>query len=386
MTAPRRLALVIGQLQMGGAERQLFELAVRLDRSRWEPVVVCLSEVAEPFAGRLKARGIAVEVLSRSTHYDPGRAFRLWRLLSRQRIDLAHSFLLAANAYVWAATRPGAAIGAGPPYIASSRLVISPASGWLRLVHQRAFRAAAAVIANSMRVGDFTRNLYDLPSGRIRVIHNGIDVASFLAKAGGVRESVRRELGIPREALVVGSLGRLSPQKNLDLFLEMAGRLVSGEAKGAGGVAGGGLRFVLAGGGPALEDLRTRVARLGLDDRVVFTGPRQDVAQVLSSFDIFVLTSHTEGLPNAVMEAMAAGLPVVATRAGGTEELVEDAVTGHLVELGDGSALSGKVESLLADPEARLRMGQAGLRRVEREFSIERMVEQTVALYDEVLG
>jgi glycosyltransferase involved in cell wall biosynthesis len=128
------------------------------------------------------------------------------------------------------------------------------------------------------------------------------------------------------------------------------------------------------------------VAGLGLNDRVVFTGPREDVASVLSALDVFVLTSHTEGLPNAVMEAMAAGLPVVATRAGGTDELVEEAVTGHLVEPGDGPALSEKVAALLRDPDARLRMGQAGLRRIEREFSIERMVERTVALYDEVLG
>lgn len=383
MTSPRRVALVIGQLQMGGAERQLFELAVRLDRSRWEPVVVCLSEVAEPFAGRLRERGIAVEVLSRSTHYDPGRVFRLRRLLGRRRIDLAHSFLLVANAYVWAATRPGVAGGAGPPYIASSRICLSPSRWWLRLVHQRAFRGAAGVIANSTRVEDFTRELYDLPAGRIRVIRNGIDVKPFQAESAGARESVRSEMGIPQEALVVGSLGRLSPQKNLDLFLETAACLARAPATAG---AGGGLWFVVAGGGPALAGLRALAADLGLEDRIVFTGPRRDVARVLSAFDIFVLTSHTEGLPNAVMEAMAAGLPVVATRAGGTDELVEEAVTGHLVEVGDGPALSRKIELLLGDPEARLGMGQAGLRRVEREFSIERMVERTVALYDEVLG
>jgi glycosyltransferase involved in cell wall biosynthesis len=364
---------------MGGAERQLFELAVRLDRSRWEPVVVCLSEVAEPFAGRLAARGVAVEVLSRSTHYDPGRAFRLRRLLRDRRIELAHSFLLVANAYVWAATRLGRGIGAGPPYIASSRICLTPRHGWLRLVHRRAFRGATAVIANSARVEVFTRELYELPGDRIRVIHNGIDAVSFRAEAVGARESVRSELGISRDALVVGSLGRLAPQKNLDLFLEMAARLTSGSS-------GDAPRFVLAGSGPALADLRARAAALGLVDRVIFPGARHDVAGVLSAFDLFVLTSHTEGLPNAVMEAMAAGLPVVATRAGGTDELVVEAVTGHLVEPGDAAGLTDRVESLLRDPAVRLRMGRAGTERIEREFSIERMVDGTAALYEEVLG
>ena len=103
MTPARRVGLVVGQLQTGGAERQLYELAVRLDRTRYEPVVVCLSEVGEPFGSRLASRGIRVHLLQRSRNHDPARLFKLSHLLREERIDLLHSFLLAANAYAWSA-------------------------------------------------------------------------------------------------------------------------------------------------------------------------------------------------------------------------------------------------------------------------------------------
>ena len=379
MSRPRRVGLVVGQLQAGGAERQLFELAVRLDRSRYEPVVICLSETGEPFGTRLTSHGVRVLLLARSRNYDPARVFKLSHVLREERIDLLHSFLLAANAYAWSSTLLARVARRRVPLIASSRTCIPPASALRKLIHRRAFLGAAAVVANSNSVMSFTRETYGLPADRIRVIPNGVDLESFGPDTIGedARAGIRRELGIPAAALVVGTLGRVSPEKNLDLFLRMA-KTLSGETD-AGTV------FVIGGDGPALPSLRLTADRLGLGDRLHFIGSRQDVARVLSGFDLFVLSSDTEGLPNAVMEAMAARLPVVATRAGGTDELVSENETGCLVATGDLDQLTSKVRSLLFDEKTRRRMGGEGRRRMETGYSVDLMVQRTVALYDEVL-
>lgn len=383
---PRNVALVIGQLQLGGAERQLYELAIRLDRTRFDPLVVCLSGVTEPFAGRLESRGIPVEVIPRAGHFEIGRVRALAGILRRREIDLAHSFLLAANAYVYASRCYLALTGRRRPrFIASSR-VCSPAVGaGTMALHRRAFRAASAVIANSRIVGDHTRRMYGLSEGRIRVIHNGLPLEDYSPPPGDprgeepIRSAARRELEVPEGAILVGTLARLSPQKNLDLFLDLAERLAPRPADAAA------VRFVLVGTGPSEGELKARASARGLDDRVRFAGARQDVYRVLTAIDIFVLTSRFEGLPNAIMEAMAAGRPVVATRSGGTEELVTDGETGYLVA-GDTAELADRVSRLASDAGLRAAMGRRGRARIETSFAVETMVFRTMSLYDEVLG
>lgn len=372
--SPRRVMLVIGQLHLGGAERQLFELAVRLDRSRYLPEVVCLSQVSEPFGALLRQGGVPVETLGRSGHRDLGRALRLAGLIEKRAAHLVHSYLLAANAYTYVATRLS---GRRRPYIASSRTCIPPAGWWSMRVHARAFRSAKAVIANSRRVMEFTRGLYGVDERRLHIIPNGVDLTDPRAGREGARAAARAALRLPDDAVVVGTIGRLSPEKNPRLFLEMAARVAA--------VTRGSL-FIMVGDGKEMGELRGRAERLGLSDRLMLLGARQDVGSLLSGFDLFVSPSDTEGMPNAVMEAMAAGLPVVATRVGGTDEVVEEGSTGYLVERGDLAALTERTAQLVADPEARRLMGRRGRERVEREFSIQRMVTSTMALYDEVLA
>ena len=374
---PRKVALVVGQLQLGGAEGQLFELATRLDRARYDPFVVCLSEVQEPYGSRLRERSIRVEVLPRAGRYDLGRVRALGRLLHEGGASLAHSYLLAANAYTYLASRLAGRL----PFIASSRTCIPPSGPGSLWLHRRAFSAASAVIANSHKVMEFTRDLYRLPAAKIRVIPNGVDAAAYAGAAVAARVEARREIGAPEGAVVIGTVGRLSPEKNLGLFLDMASRIVSDAGPAAAA------RFVVVGDGPSRAGLQAAAGgRLGLAGRVIFTGASQDVSRALAAFDVFVLTSSTEGLPNAVMEAMAAGLPVVATRVGGTAEVVEDGVSGHLVPPADAAALAARVLGLARDPESARRMGERGRERVASRFGVERMVAATAGLYDEVLG
>ncbi len=386
---PKSVALVIGQLHLGGAERQLYELAVHLDRARYVPFVVCLSEVAEPYAGRLGQQGVSVEIIQRSGHNELGRVQALARVLGRRGADLAHSFLLVANAYTYGAVKLGRVAGWSRrvPFLASSR-VCSPRPGrWAMVVNRRAFRAAAAVVANSRLVAEYTRDMFDVPESSMHVIHNGVDLESFSPSKEGTegadlpsRNAARRELGAVDQDILIGTLGRLARQKNLELFLEMAAGL------NAAAPAGRRLRFVVAGDGPALPGLRAAAQERGLSESVMFAGARHDVARVLTAFDIFVLTSDFEGLPNAVMEAMGAARPVVATRAGGTEEVVQDGVTGYLVAPGDAAGLVERVACLAGDPGLRRRMGKEGRARIAAEFSVQKMVGRTTALYDEVCG
>ncbi len=372
----RAVAMVVGQLQLGGAERQLFELATRLDRSRYTPSVICLSEVAEPYAGMLREAGIAVDVLSRAGHNDIGRARRLARLLRERRADLVHSFLIAANAYTYVSCK----LWGRRRFVASSRTCIPPRGTWAMMVHRRAFHAAEAVIANSRRVMEFTRDLYRLDEGRIRVIPNGVALEGYRDDSGRRRKAARRSWGVADDELLVGTIGRLSPEKNLALFLDVALRRCGGGTNALPRE-----RYVLVGDGPARAELEAQARRTGLGERVIFAGGRPDVASVLPGFDLFMTTSDTEGLPNAVMEAMAAGLPVIATRVGGTEEVVVDGATGCLVERGDAAGLHERLSRLASDPALRSSMGGRGRSRIETEFSVRRMVERTMAVYDEVL-
>src|SRR6185436_18842428 len=169
---------------------------------------------------------------------------------------------------------------------------------------------------------------------------------------------------------------RLEPQKGQDVVLEVASRLRDRFPA---------LRWLLVGGGAAEGSLRAAAARLGLDDRVVFTGFRTDAAELLRAADLSVLVSTKEGLSNTLLESLVAGLPVIASRVGGNAEVVATG-TGLLVPPRDADALAAAVELIAADPTAAARIGARGREHVRREFTVARMVEQTAALWDELLG
>jgi hypothetical protein len=205
-------------------------------------------------------------------------------------------------------------------------------------------------------------------------IRNGVDVSRFAAPVD--RDAVRGALGLRPEHTVAAVVARLEPQKGQDVVIEVADRL-SGRFPQ--------LRWLLVGGGSAEPAFRAEVARRGLGDRVLFTGFRTDSADLLRSADLSVLVSTKEGLSNTLLESLVAGLPVVASRVGGNAEVVATGA-GLLVPPRDANALAAAVELVAADPAAAARMGARGREHVRREFTVARMVEQTAALWDELLG
>lgn len=174
----------------------------------------------------------------------------------------------------------------------------------------------------------------------------------------------------------MGTVGRLVPAKNHRLFLEVAAAVAGTHPEAA---------FLLVGGGVLLAALRAEVARLGLQGRVVVTGERDDVGDLLGAMNVFLLTSEREGMPNAAMEAMAAGLPCVVTDAGGAGELVVDGETGYVCPRGNRTELVAAVERLCGDPGLRWTLGDNGRARIHREFTAERMAATTAALYRSLL-
>jgi glycosyltransferase involved in cell wall biosynthesis len=202
------------------------------------------------------------------------------------------------------------------------------------------------------------------------VIPNGVD----LPGAAGLmdKRTARQALGLPVEGVLVGSVARLDPVKRLDVLLEALVRVE-------------GARAFVVGYGSEEQRLTEMARELGLGDRIHFAGYQQDVWPWLAACDVFVLSSDWEGMPNAVLEAMGAGLPVAATAAGGTPDVVVDGVTGLLVSPGDAVALAAALDRLVQDGDLRRSMGAAGRQRVEEQFSAQRMVERTQALYTEML-
>jgi glycosyltransferase involved in cell wall biosynthesis len=351
----RRVGLVIGQLTAGGAEGQLALLCAALDRAAVTPIVYCLSTRCEPYGPRIAATGTTVR------YANGGRLQRIrWlrRWLAADGVAVVHAWLFIANAYAWAANW-----GARRPLVTSARNC--KVQGRLsRMVNRRAFRASRAIVVNSADVGAYVVRHYGAPRARIQVVPNAIDVQRFHPAA---------EPPGTAPALIV-TVGRLVEQKNHALFLEAAARLASEFAQ---------VRFVIVGDGPLRSALAERARALGVADRVTFAGERHDVEAILRGAALFWLTSRWEGMPNVLLEAMASGVPPIATDVGGVRELVRSGVDGFVVAAGDAAGFVEHSRALLQDSALRRACRSAARARAE-EFAVAAMAGALVRLYDRV--
>jgi glycosyltransferase involved in cell wall biosynthesis len=359
-TTPIRVGLVIGQLSYGGAESQAYELARGL-AARHGVVVYCLSSSFEPYGARLARAGIEVRKLVARGPLDVSRVMRLASSLRRDRIEIAHAFLFIASAYTYLATR----LAPGVAFVASARNCKVEPSVLRRVVMRRAFRAADAAICNSREVAAFAARHYGARKERIHVVYNGVDAARF---AGTLRA---------HEGLRIGTIGRLEAQKNLGMFLRAAREVAAAHPTAT---------FEIAGAGSLLEAVRAEARELGLAERVRFVGPIADVPSFMAGLDQFWLTSDWEGTPNVVMEAMAAGLPVIATAVGGTPEILDAEHTGILVAAGDVAALVAAASRLVQDRRAAHEMGDRAREAARSRFSIAAMVQATEEVYQAAMG
>ena len=336
--------------RFGGPERLIVEQAARARRTR--PVVATFARpgATSAFADALAARGVETVVVPQAGSYDPRVVGRVRELIARTGAEVLVGHDYKANLILAAAARrtrlPRAAVVHG--YTAEDRKV-----AFFEAVDRRLLRRAAAVVAVSAATRDALVGA-GVPADRVHLIENAVDVAAVAADAAAGRDDLRAAWALAPSDLAVVALGRFSPEKGHPVLLE-AFRAVADAVPTA--------RLVLVGDGVLEADLRRAAAALPAG-RVVFAGWRTDPARCLGAADLFVLPSHREGLPLAVLEAMAAGIPVVATRVGGVPDALDGGACGRLVPPGDAPALASALVGLLRDPAARRDLAVAAAARV----------------------
>lgn len=365
-----KILYIIGGLGVGGAERQLLYLVEGIARLADVTVVSFSgSDVALlPEFDRLA--GVQTVLCPKRLGIDPMLIPRLVAMLRRERPAIVHTYLRTAN--YWG--RVAACLAGVPIRIAGERVIEVERGRLANLLDRMLSSVTNRVVVNAAAIRDYLISAEGLDSAKIEVIHNGVPVSQALLEPD-VR-TVRSELGLGELELLVAFIGRLVPQKNPGLFLEMAQSVLRSGLK---------CGFLVLGDGPLRPRLGEQARNLGIEESVRFVGVRNDVPRILGAIDLLVLTSDWEGLPNVVLEALAAGVPTVATNVGGVGELLTDGVTGYVVPPQDLSTLVNRVIGMLSDRSFRAECGRRGREYVQSHFSISAMVDSTVALYNTAL-
>lgn len=355
-------------LLRGGAERLLVDLAVRLDHARFAPAVACFRQ--EAFAEELAAAGRTTHIVLKHRAFDLGLLMRLRRLLRSEKIAIVHTHDLQSATYGLLAGR-----------LAGARVLLTVHG--LGIFRQKRSARLLPLLGRRLDrvvfVGHWLQRVaaeeFGVRPRRPVVIHNGVDTAVF--RPGSPDPALRGELGLAEGTPVVGSVGNLRPVKDypclLRAFAAARQRVPSAT-------------LLLVGDGPERPALEALAGELGIANSVRFAGARADVARVLRLLDVFALSSQTEGISVALLEAMATGLPAVLTRTGGNPEVAAEGQTACLVPVGDAAAMGEALAALLTDPARRRAWGQAARRRVEAEFSLDGMVRAYESLYEALLS
>lgn len=363
------LMLFINGFLHGGTERQFVRTVQLLDLEKYKLFVGCLHR-SGPFLSEIENRGVEIlEFPIRSLYgFDTVRWFcRLVRFLRHNHIAVLHAFDFYTDMFAV----PAARLAGVPVVLASRRELLDMRTPWQRCAVRAACWLATGVVANSHAVeADLCRRGYLKPR-QLTVIHNSIDCVMVRRAASPQR--IRTRLGIPPGSPLIGLLADLRPEKDVETFLRAAAHIAAEMEKA---------RFLVIGDGDDRQRLEQIALQLGLGSRVLFLGDQAKVEDLLAELDVCVLSSRTESLPNAALEAMAMARPVVATNAGGTKELVVEGETGFLVPIRDPKTMAVRIMELVQNTGRARDMGNAGRKRIEQEFSCSRMKQQLEALYD----
>jgi glycosyltransferase involved in cell wall biosynthesis len=367
MTQPIRLAYVIKSMEMGGSQTHLTQVLRLLDRSRFDPVLYCLTGQGV-LLDAARSVGVPVRTPAAGASFKGfglvGRVAALARALRHDRIDIVHNYLLRANL-----------VGSVSARLARVPVVLCSKRGchWRRgfeLIGAKIGNALAdSVMVNAEAVRDFVHGNEGCAREKMLVIPSGVDTDRFKPLAP---TQFKARLGLPEERLIVGVVTRMRVRKGVEEFIRAIGEVRETRPEVHGVIVGE----------VSLDDtLQELVRALRLEDHLSLLGRRSDMPEVLSAFDVFVLSSHDEGMSNAILEAMAMEKPVVATDVGGTGEVVRHGHSGLLVPCKEPHPLAVAISEVLAQPERAHEMGRLGRRIVEEGFSAHAMVRQMEQLY-----
>lgn len=387
---PRPLIVhVVYRFAVGGLENGVANLINRLPAARWRHAILALTEVEPQMRARIQRNDVEFIELRKGPGHLWRDTPRLVRLLRALQPAIVHTRNLAALEVLPAARLAGVPVRVHGEHgwdvhdpDGSSRKY-----RWVR----RAYRPfVQQYVALSRQIESYLRDAVGVPAARIRHLCNGVDMRRFAtseatAVAADAAAARRAPLAAAPfacdDAFVVGTVGRLQAVKDQALLLNAAARALAQQPQ-----ARARLRLVIVGDGPLRAQLQQSIDALGLREVAWLAGEQADVPAWLRAFDLFALPSRSEGISNTILEAMACGLPVVATRVGGNAELVDAPATGTLVPAGDERALADALLAALSDPAQARAQGAAGRRRVEQRFSLEAMVSAYESMYEQLLA
>jgi glycosyltransferase involved in cell wall biosynthesis len=369
-----RIAFVIDGLSMGGAERLMVPILKHLSRTQFEAHVCALqSKDGNPMADEIRALGIPVHCLEIKHLRDWNALPRLIRYLKENDIDLVHTQLEFANILGNLSARflhlPSVCtIHVMPALDVKAKSKLHQKLEWFVLNY-----FCDRVISVSEEARAYHLRISGAAAGQVFTIHNGIDLSGFPSLDREVEQvNVRAELGIPSDASLLTTVAVLRPPKGIQYMIRALPAILASNPN---------TYYLVVGDGSHRDALIEEVKNFGVGDRVVFAGMRRDVPRLLSASDVFVLPTLTEALPTVLAEAMAAKLPIIASRVGGVPEMMTDGQNGCLVEPEDVEGLARACIDLLAIPEKRAAMGAEGWKIVNQKFNIEKQVDQLEALY-----
>ncbi len=372
-----KVALVVSNLEHGGAQRQVIALANRLNATGVDATVVSLSHYI-PLAAGLADASTRLHVVEKRHRFDATVILRLAALLRGRGIDVTHAFLVDAEvaARMAGALYPHTAVVGSErnsDYVPRRRHAVA-----LRLTQ----RWCAAIIANSNAGRRFRIRVFRADPDSVFVVHNGVDLDRFAPVSP---ELARARVGLDAAVPVVGMFASFKVQKNHPMFLRMARRVRTARPDTVFVCVGAALHGGLQGSEAREAQMRAMARELGLDQSVRFIGNQDEPQLWYAACDVTVLTSQREGTPNALLESMACGVPVVATDVADHALVVPEGRAGFVVPYDDDAAMAERVVGLLDRPAERREMGRSARAWVESEFSLARLAEKTIAVYRAVL-
>lgn len=377
MRAPVTVVYLTDKLAYGGTPLQIVELALHLDRARFRPYLIALSQIEAAIRERLEQSNIQMECLEQANWVRVNAlpaAWKLYRSLRRLAPEIVHAFLTTGNVL-------GAVLGtlARVPVIVSSHRDLGGFDGkWITRMNFWTDRhLATSVTANSLAVREALAQRSNAPAETIRLLYNGIDLKKIETANRGLAK--RQELGLPPNALAIGVIANIRVAKGHQYLLEAFNRIAPHVPQACLLICG------FAGDHDLMKTLQRLAAAGGAAGRVWFMNSRNDIPEMLHALDVVVSPSLSEGFSNAILEAMAAGKPVIATRVGGSPEQIIDGVTGLLVPPQDAGAIAQALLTLLRSPGLRREMGAAAQRHVQENFSVAIMTRNHTRLYDDLL-
>jgi len=369
---------IVLSLAIGGTEKLVHDMVCRVDKQIISPAVCCLDEFGY-FGEELQRAGYPVYSLQRRPGIDWGLIRRLSDIIRQEQIDIINAqqytpyfyglmAMLFSKLHLSSRSPKLIFTEHGIPYPYEKklkRLIINPV---LLLFADEIITISEDTKSNLIEYENY-------PARRIKVVHNGIDLSRFAQPIDTAAK--KQSLGLAPEFQIVGIVARLDPVKNHGMLLRAFKRVLHDIPD---------TYLLVVGDGPEEQMLKALAGSLGISDKTVFLGARKDVPELLHIFDVFVLPSFSEGMSVTLIEAMGAGIPIVATRVGGTPEVVQDQETGYLVQNDNEQEMAKRLVKLLQDENTRHRMGQASQQRAYDMFSLEKMVNIYTDLYLQVAG